>query len=297
MQLLALAALVRLSGQVWLCHVGFGAIGSAGFSHFAAGAGLPWLVAVALAGLVAVPVGALIAIPAIRLSGVYLAIATFGFGILLQRLLYSTSFMFGTSTNGVPAPRPRALGLDSDTGYYFVLLFFAVAMALLVIAVSRARLGRLLRALADSPTALATLGTKVNVIRVLAFCLSAFLAGVAGALSGPVVGRSSGSSYDALTSLLLLVVLLISGRGLIAAPALAAVFLVLPDYVDALSFLDGYQGLLFGLAAMTAGVLERRGSRPGETAPTGRERRVRRRTGDRRGPAAARGSMRVGVST
>ena len=62
--------------------------------------------ALLLAGLVAVPIGAIIAIPAIRLSGVFLALATLGFGILLEQMFYTMSFMFGPTTAGIPVPRP-----------------------------------------------------------------------------------------------------------------------------------------------------------------------------------------------
>jgi hypothetical protein len=79
---LSLGLLVRTSGQVSLAHVAFTAIGAAAFSHLTVGSGVPWLLALLLAGLIAVPIGAILAIPSIRLSGLYLALATFGFGIL-----------------------------------------------------------------------------------------------------------------------------------------------------------------------------------------------------------------------
>jgi branched-subunit amino acid ABC-type transport system permease component len=73
---LSLGVLVRSSGQVSLCHVSFAAIGVASFSHLTVGLGLPWLLALMISGLIAVPIGALLAIPAIRLSGIYLALAS-----------------------------------------------------------------------------------------------------------------------------------------------------------------------------------------------------------------------------
>ena len=67
-----------------------------------------------------VPVGAFLAIPAIRLSGPFLALATFGFGIFVQQMLYSTGWMFTVLSNGRAIPRP-SIG-SSDTGYYYVVL-------------------------------------------------------------------------------------------------------------------------------------------------------------------------------
>ena len=175
---LSLALLVRTSGQISLCHIGFAAIGAAGYGHLYHDH-VPWLFAVLLAGLFAVPAGALIAIPAIRLSGLYLGLATLGFGILLAEYAYNQSWMFGFGQ--LDTGRPHFWTMTNDTHFYYLLLAIAVVAMLLVSVVERSRLGRLLRGLADSPVALTTLGTNVNVSRVMVFCLSTFLAGVSGA--------------------------------------------------------------------------------------------------------------------
>jgi len=123
--------------------------------HFANGLKLPWLLALLLAGLVAVPVGAFVAIPAIRrLSGVYLALATFGFGVLLSNVFYTTSAMFGQAVGGIPVPRPLARigpwNLSTDNGFYY-LLCSSRHYRIHHLLIQRGRLGRLLRGLADSP--------------------------------------------------------------------------------------------------------------------------------------------------
>ena len=125
---LSLGLLVRTSGQVSLCQAAFGAIGAVAFSQLAVDHGVPWLLAVLLGGLIVVPVGAVVAIPAIRLSGVFLALATFGFGILVQQLLYGRNFMFTTLESGRPMPRPSFA--QSDTAYYYVVLAFVVVVSL-----------------------------------------------------------------------------------------------------------------------------------------------------------------------
>ena len=248
---LSLALLVRTSGQVSLCHVGLLAVGAAAFSHFAADAGLPWPVAVALAGLATVPVGLAIAVPAIRLSGLYLALATFGFGILLQRLVYGSFLMFGSSSS-LSTPRPSFA--RSDSAYYFVVAAVAALGCAAVFVLRRTRLGRLLRALSDSPTALATGGTNVRQTRMLVFGISAFLAGIAGAVLGPITQRVNGSSFDPFTSLIFLAVLAIAGRGEIRAALIAAVLLVVgPAYIDN-DTLQLYLPVAFGAAAIVASI-------------------------------------------
>jgi ABC-type branched-subunit amino acid transport system permease subunit len=214
-----------------------------------------------LAGLVAVPVGALLALPAIRLSGLYLALATFGFGVLLQRLVYLTALMFGAKTS-LTANRPAlgGLHLGGDKAFYFVCVAVVAAGVGLVYLLTHTRLGRLLRALADSPTALTTLGAEVNLIRTLVFCVSAALAAVSGALYASFIGSFGPNSFDALLSLILVVVLAISGPGELSAPIIAAVaYILVPSYVQS-SDLNEWLPVLFGVSAVLVAMAS---ARPG----------------------------------
>src|SRR3954452_4830417 len=159
--------------------------------------------------------------------------------------------MFGTGA-GQQIARPH--GLDSDRGYYYVLLAVVAASVLLVTTVERARLGRLLRALADSPLALATHGTSVNVTRVIVFCVSAFMAAIAGGLLAAQVGVVNADSFGSFQSLTLVAVLVIAGRRPVSSAFVAAASLVIvPVYVDSAD-VSSYLTLLFGLAALGVGV-------------------------------------------
>jgi ABC-type branched-subunit amino acid transport system ATPase component/branched-subunit amino acid ABC-type transport system permease component len=250
---LSLGLLVRTSGQVSLCHITFMAIGVSVFSHLAVDHRWPWGLALLTAGLFVVPIGALLAIPAIRLSGLYLALATFGFGLLVQYMFYSANYMFGSIGLGltVPLPRLTALGLtQSDRSYYYLCLVIALAVTGLVIAINRSRLGRLLRALADSPTGLVTSGTSVNVTRVLVFCLSAFLAVIAGVLQAGAIGQATSDSYEPITSLLFFVLVVISlgGAPWYAMGAAIGVTLI-PSYITNPNTTN-WLAVLFGLSAV-----------------------------------------------
>ena len=255
----SLALLVWVAGQMSLCHMAFAALGATTMGHLTTGAGVPWLPALVIAGLAAVPAGALVAIPAIRLSGLYLALATFGFGILMQNVVFNMGFMFGKQGTAVVS-RP-ALGpwdaVDDKILYYFVLAV-AVVCGCAFVAISRSRLGRLLRALAEAPTSLATQGLSTNVTRFIVFCLSAMFAAMAGALMVTQSGSASGVSFPPLQSLLLVAVLAIAGTRLLGSTILAAVFLsVLPAYIE--GFEQEKQMLVFGVLAMgAAAVLARR---------------------------------------
>lgn len=253
----SLHLLVRVSGQVSLAHAGLVAVGAAAFARLAAHSGVPWLLAVLLAGLLTVPIGMLVAIPAIRLSGLYLALATFGFGLLLEMIFYRSEWMFGAA-DLLPAPRPAGFG--SDTAFYYVLLAFVVGCAVITTVIVRSRLGRLLRALAESPTTLATLGLGVNVTRVTVFGISALLAGVAGALFAAQGESVSGMPFTAYISLTWLAVLAMSQPMGAAAPVLAAVGLVIvPSYITDPTLTDWFP-VLFGVGAVAVAIHESRAS-------------------------------------
>jgi ABC-type branched-subunit amino acid transport system permease subunit len=107
----------------------------------------------------------------------------------------------------------------------------------------------LLRGLADSPLALSTMGTTINVTRVLVFCLSAFLAGVAGALFGAAVGNIGGFGFGPFESLVWLTVLAVAGRSqFLAAFVASGLLAVAPAYYP--SGWSDYQTLAFGLVAL-----------------------------------------------
>jgi branched-subunit amino acid ABC-type transport system permease component len=273
---LSLSLLTRVSGQISLAHAAFAGVGAATFSKLAAPVhgtgqfgglgtdthgGIPWLAALIGAGLVTAAVGALLALPAMRLSGVYLALATFGFSQLMDNVVFQSWLMFGGSQGtlaGLRAPRPHIGSLDPEnpeTWYYIVLAVVAVCCVALVV-VRRSRLGRFLRAIADSPTALTTLGLGINVTRVLVFSVSAFFAGIAGALFAMQIGRVNYISFPAINSLLYLAVLTVTGAvsGYVTSAFLAAFFLaVMPSYLTSVTF--EIQSMLFGGIAVAAALV------------------------------------------
>jgi ABC-type branched-subunit amino acid transport system ATPase component/branched-subunit amino acid ABC-type transport system permease component len=276
---LSLGLLVRTSGQVSLCQAAFAAIGATTMGHLTAGFGLPWGVALLLAGLAAVPIGAFIAIPAIRLPGVFLALATFGFGVTMQQMGYPLWLMFGSSSLGQAVNRPSFA--QGDIAYYYLALGFAATAGLVVVWLVRSRLGRLLRGMADSPVALATQGTSVVVTRVLVFCIAAFLAAVSGALFGGVVHSVTSTGFTAFSSLTLLALLaIIPGREPWYAFGAGFALVVIPSWISTGATVGDWLNVLFGVSAVQVALgfaprnerlhwfLDRIGGRPPEvTAP------------------------------
>jgi ABC-type branched-subunit amino acid transport system ATPase component/branched-subunit amino acid ABC-type transport system permease component len=262
---LSLGLLVRRSGQISLCHLAFAAVGAAAFGHFAA-AGIPWLFAVILASLVAVPIGAIVAIPAVRVSGVYLALATLGFGIIMEEVFYGRGFMFGGSTLGVLEPRPDfSIGpwhLGTDQGFYYLLLVIVVLIVAVITLITHGRLGRLLAALSDSPLAIETYGTTTSVLKVIVFCLTAAMASLAGSLTGMLNHVAVSSSFGSFTSLTLVALVVIVTIGDPWYAVIAAIgYTVIPGYVTNANT-STYLQLLFGIGAAFAAFGTRGGVTP-----------------------------------
>lgn len=249
----SLGLLVHSAGQISLCQWGFAAVGGVAFAHMLQD-GVPWGLAALIAALITAPVGALISIPAIRLSGLYLGLATLGFGVLLAGFFYQKSYFFGVRSQ-LPTRRPEMFGLDTDRGIYYLVLLFAILALVFVVMIERSRLGRLLRGLADSPVALATLGANINQTRLLVFTLSAFLAGFAGALYSSLFGSINVDTFNYIVSIQLLAVAVVAGRRTVTASIVAPLLLVvLPGYVTNATF-DLYLQLAFGALAVVAALL------------------------------------------
>ena len=250
----SLALLVWVSGQISLAHASFLAVGATTMAHLAGG-GMPWGLALLLAGLATVPVGAAVALPAIRLSGLYLALATLGFAVFMQNVVYPTSWMFSSSlTVSVSRPQFGAFDGASNTSFYYLVLVIAGVSCAAMAAIRRGQLGRLLRALSETPTMLQTNGLAVNMTRLIVFCISAFFAGIAGALLVTQFGSASGVSFGPINSLVLLAVLSICGTRPLRSSVLAAGLLsVVPGYLD--GFNAERQLLTFGVAAVAAGIV------------------------------------------
>jgi branched-subunit amino acid ABC-type transport system permease component len=251
----SLALLVWTSGQISLCHPAFAAVGATTVSHLTMKAGLPWGLALVLAGLTAVPLGALVAIPAIRLSGVYLALATFGFAILTQSVLYPSALMFkNQALLQVSRPDLGIFDTASDRGLYYLMLAITAACCAVLAVLSRSRLGRLLRGMSETPTMLSTHGLQVNVTRLLVFCVSAFFAAVAGGLVITQTSAINPDTYQPFQALVWLAVLSICGTRLIGSSILAAaVLMIVPAYLP--GFTADQQTLVFGVVAVAAVLL------------------------------------------
>jgi branched-chain amino acid transport system permease protein len=254
------AGLMLLSGyagQISLGHAAFLAVG-AYTSALLEKAGVPFPAAFVAAGLVAAATGVIIGIPALRLSGIYLAIATLAYAfIVTEVLLRWESVTSGAS--GINVPKMELFGwrVTSETELYYIVLVIAVLAMFAVRNILRAPLGLAMMAVRDSETAARTMGVPVARVKLTAFALSAALTGIAGALYAHKVPFIEPEQFNILMSVELLVLIFIGGIGSLHGIVFGAVFVIsLPQWIAiAKDYLPAYIAQQPGLQAAVYGLL------------------------------------------
>ncbi|MDQ3294719.1 MAG: ABC transporter permease, partial [Actinomycetota bacterium] len=257
---LTVVLLTGLSGQVSLMQLSFAGIGAVIIAK--AGEGTPWLLGFALAAGGAGILGCLVAVPVLRLRGIYLALSTLAFAILMDGLVFGNSRLLGGGgTLAVPRPSLAGIDVQSEQAMFVLAAGAASVFALVFLAVRRSSLGRLLNALRDSPTACQMMGVSLARLKLAVFGLSALMAGAAGALLGALQVRVGALDFLYFRSLTVVLVATIFGITSVSGAVLGAVFfVVLPEALRGLGSEGGggfggseaLQPLIIGLLAMSA---------------------------------------------
>jgi branched-chain amino acid transport system permease protein len=234
--MLSLVLLVGYGGQVSLCQLSFAGLGAFAMGRISDGSS--WWGLLAAIGLSAA-VGALVALPALRLRGLYLALATLAFAQAMDTSFFLNQHVFGTS-NSLDVGRISLPGisLESRENYFVFLSAVFALVAIGLLALRRSSFGRRLTALAASPQASATIGMNLTATRLLVFAISAGLAGLGGALYGGDQGIVSPNDFKLLLSLTLVLLAVIWGirtmTGMLFAGLLFAIFPVLQTHITEL---------------------------------------------------------------
>src|SRR5439155_19297082 len=196
-------------GQTSVAQMTFVGPGAFAMGKYFGGASV-W--GILLAALLSGAVGAVAALPALRLQGLYLALSTLAFAEAMDTLFFKNTSVFGYGGR-LAVGRPHLLGVSFESDRAFFLLVTAVfALAGMgVLALRRGRFGRKLVAMKDSPAACATLGIDLTFTKLAVFALSAALAGVAGVFFGGLRGQVGPGDFEMLQSLVLLLLVTISG--------------------------------------------------------------------------------------
>ncbi|MEN3310457.1 MAG: branched-chain amino acid transport system permease protein livM [Micromonosporaceae bacterium] len=249
--MLSLIPLTGYAGYVSLTQLTFVGIGAITVARIGSPSPLSLLAAAAVSAVV----GALVALPALRLQGLYLALSTLAFGLLMDKLVFQADFAFGFN-GSLSVPRLRLPGLDlrGERAYLILSAAVFVLVGLAVLALRRSRYGRILLAMRDSPAGCATLGLNLRWTRVQLFALSAAIAGLAGGLFGGLRQTVAATDFQLFNSLLLLLLAVVAGVTSVSGAALGGMMLVLlPVVASEFPALGGLVFLAVGIASVGLG--------------------------------------------
>ena len=247
--LLSLVLLTGYVGQISLCQATFAGIGAYTAGMMSATFHVDYIVAVAAGVAAAFVLGLLVGLPALRLHGITLAIVTLGIALVFDRYVFQDhAFEWLTGgTGGWRVGQTSMFGLQMDSskhlmGAYVVLLALFCVVALLMVNLHESGAGRRFRAIRDSELAAATMGVNLTRYKLLAFGMSAAIAGMGGAFYPLVAGSVSPQPFWLFTSLQFAAIAVLMGVRYVPAAALGGAFMAfVPDVLTRYG-----HGTLFG---------------------------------------------------
>lgn len=235
--------LVGLSGQLSLGHAGFFAIGAYA-TALCTNAGIPFLFSLLIGMGLCALAGAVVAMLSLRAKGPYLAMVTIAFGLLIEIIANRWVDVTGGPA-GLYLSEPELFGWKLEiVSYYWFICLLTLIVTLLVDNLFTSRFGRTFRAMGNSEVAAATVGVSVRNWKVLAFSLSALIAGIGGALFAFQNAYFNSDSFTFDKSILFLVGVIVGGAGTRLGPLIGTVVIfLLPQWVQSLY---DYHLLIFG---------------------------------------------------
>jgi branched-chain amino acid transport system permease protein len=238
--LLGLNMLTGYNGQISLGHGAFYAIGAYCAAILMDKYGVPYWATLPAAAIVCLVAGFLFGLPALRLEGLYLALATFALGVSLPHLLkYHHLEKWTGGVQGIVIAKPDppwGLPINADQWLYYFTLAVTVLMFVLAWNMLRGRIGRALLAIRDQHIAAEAMGINTAMVKSLAFGVSAMYTGVAGALGAIAIQFVAPDSFNIFLSIVLLIGIVIGGLASISGAIYGALFIqFVPNVADEIS--------------------------------------------------------------
>jgi branched-chain amino acid transport system permease protein len=225
---LSLMVLAGYTGLVSLGHAAFLGIGAYAHVYFTQDLGIPWIVSVALAAAVTAAAGVIVGVPALRMTGVYLTIATLAFALIIQEVFARWDRVTG-GLKGKAVDKAVAFGvpLGGDVAFYFLCLVFLAGGLWLTANLLRSPTGRAWVAIRDSEIAAQSMGVSLAAYKTMAFGYSAALMGVGGALFAHKIGFLAPDIFSVLLSIQFLLMVVVGGLGSLHGAFFGAVFVAM----------------------------------------------------------------------
>jgi branched-chain amino acid transport system permease protein len=259
---LGLNLLTGFNGQFSLGHGAFYAVGAYTAAILMDRLDVPYWATVPAAAIVCFIVGYLFGLPALKLEGLYLALATFALALAVPQMLkYRWLEGLTGGVQGIVLLKPEVpfgLPLSEDQWLYYFCLVTMVILYWAAANMLNSRSGRAIKAIRDQPLAAGTMGIDLALYKTITFGISAAYTGIAGALSASAIAFVAPDSFNFFLSIKFLIGLVVGGIGSLAGSVIGGIFYVLVDNsAQALSqFVKNDLGLPFDLSAYTVfGVL------------------------------------------
>lgn len=237
MSALSLNILTGYTGLISMGHAAFMGIGAYTAAILSSKAGVSFPAALVSAGIVAAAAGAVVGIPTLRLRGMYLVVTTLAFQFITEHVIYHWESLT-QSDKGIRLAVPSILGwkFDSYESFYYVILVLCVATALFAKNLATSRTGRAWVAVRDRDIAAEIIGIHLAKYKILAFVISSFIAGMAGALYAYLLGLIGPDHFTFGQSVLYIAMIIVGGMGTVVGSIAGAVFMVLlPEVINSVS--------------------------------------------------------------
>ncbi len=252
---LSLNLILGYTGIPALGHIAFACVGAYTSSLLALNYGIsPWI-GLVIGACFASLLGVVVGFPSIRLKGDYLALATFGFGVIV----YSVSKNWVDLTRGpmgLPGiPKFSFLGFELQPvwAYLILVIFFVGLTGVAINRIAHSPFGRILRSIRDDEIASLSIGTNVNKYKLVVFVIGAFFAGIAGSLYAHYITFIDPSSFTVMESIAVLLMVVFGGMGSIKGSFIGALVLVI--FPEMLRFLGMPSSIAAPLRQMIYGLL------------------------------------------
>jgi len=252
---LSLNLVVGYTGLAALGHAGFACVGAYTSALLALHFGLsPWL-GLIIGACVAAILGVVVGVPSLRLKGDYLALATFGLGVIV----YSVAKNWVSLTRGpmglpgIPGFSVFGYQLSSIWAYLILVTVFVFLTYFVVRRIVNSPFGRILRGIREDETATLAMGKNVNKYKILVFVIGAFFAGIAGSLYAHYITFIDPSSFTVMESITILLMVVFGGMGSLAGSFVGASVLVI--FPELLRFLGMPSSVAAPLRQMIYGLL------------------------------------------
>ena len=212
------------AGQISLAQFSFVGVGAFTAGHLAGTHGQHFLFAAFMGMLFAIPLGLVVGLVSLRLSGLYLALATLAFALVMDAVVFNRNDVSGGLT-GITVPRPEFLGISfaSRAGLYELAVIVFALFALATYALRKGPVGRRLHILRDSPMAASTLGVNLTVTKLVVFVVCGMVAALGGSLLGSLQQAITPLDFMWSASLTLLLLVVLGGRSVLNGAVIAGV--------------------------------------------------------------------------